>query len=97
MAASIKKLLLEKFHKMTQEPHVPEWDDRATFIDWCILRGFEPGMYLIRKDKTQPFGPRNCELSFHKTEEVTETEWMWLWNKTVNRFRRAAGLPLFPE
>lgn len=100
MAASIKKLLLEKFHTMTQEPHVPEWDSRAAFFDWCIMRGFEPGMQLRRKDPSQPFGPQNCELAYTRqseAQEAAEAEWVRLWNETVNRLRRAAGLPLFPE
>lgn len=100
MAIPIKQLLLEKYHKMKYSPHVPEWDDRATFFDWCIMTGFEPGKLLHRKDTTQPFGPQNCELVFpHRAEtrEGQEEEWKALWNVTVNRLRRVAGLPLFPE
>lgn len=100
MATTIKQLLLEKYHKMKYSPHVPEWDDRAIFFDWCIMHGFEPGMILRRKDTTQPFGPQNCELVFTthaETQEGQEEEWKALWNMTVNRLRRIAGLPLFPE
>ena len=100
LSGTIKTLLLDRYHRVLAAPHDPEWDDRATFIDWCIMRGFEPGMCLIRKDTTLPFGPQNCEVSYTRqsaAQEAPDAEWKRLWNETVNRFRRAAGLPLFPE
>ena len=102
-SGQIKTQLLDKYHRVSAAPHDPEWDDRATFFDWCIMRGFEPGVFLIRKDTSLPFGPQNCELSFSRQSEAqaaaeaAEAERIRQWNATVNVLRQAAGLPLFPE
>lgn len=39
------------------------WEnDFSAFLDWMDSHGFEPGMKIVRLDKSKPYGPDNCEL-----------------------------------
>jgi hypothetical protein len=55
-----------------------------------------------RYNKKAPYGPGNCYLqklgeTERQDQEADSSEAVAKWNKTVNIFRRAAGLPLFME
>lgn len=94
----------KKWYKMLQRDHVPEWDDREAFTKWCEQEadGRTGAMALRRFDPSRPFGPDNCylqDLPGYQSGEAgrPDPETVRKWNKTVNVFRRAAGLPLFKE
>ena len=77
------------------------WASREEFIEWSLAHGFAPEKSLLRKNKRLPHGPDNCYWRLsnpgYRESDAEYEEKVLLWNKTVNRFRRALGLPLFPE
>lgn len=92
--------LYRKWCKLRTKDHDQAWDSYPVFHKWCEKSGYTPGMMLVRKRKSQPYGPGNCEWA--KASRIPEddserAETIRLWNKTVNRFRRAVGLIPFPE
>lgn len=64
-----------------------EWEnDFRAFYDWMVEHNYNFGMKIVRKDKTKPFGPDNCELASLKTEYYGKTieEWAAIYNISVN-------------
>lgn len=102
MAISVKEELLEKWRYICKTYDKPAWYTRAAFIDWCVMSGYEPGMTLSRKDTTLPHSPENCywvpeDIGLERSVSAEDLDAIKSWNHTVNRIRKAAGLPLFPE
>lgn len=94
--------LYYKYYTMKNRDHVPEWDDPEAFLSWALASGYEPGASLMRDRRRDPYGPDNCYWVKKTTPQASgqdqETvELIQRWNKTVNVFRKAAGLPLFKE
>lgn len=80
----------------------PEFLNFRYFYDWCMQSGYSYGSWLLRRDSTLPFSPQNCywkETGKNRTLANADLERAYVlkWNKTVNRFRRHYGLPLFDE
>ncbi|MEI7832813.1 MAG: hypothetical protein WCJ56_06430 [bacterium] len=38
----------------------PTWTDFDDFLRWALSTGYAEGLYLVRKEMTEPFSPRNC-------------------------------------
>lgn len=92
--------IYRKWQKIKGKAHDPAWDRYPVFHKWCQDSGYMTGMMLVRKCKSQPYGPENC--TWAKDSRIPEddserAETIRKWNKTVNRFRRAAGMIPFPE
>ena len=88
----------------TVKRNVPEngtFADFENFYNWAVRNGHQMGTTLIRYSKEKPFEPGNCV--FVQTGEKDDTYYpsdyirIYQWNRTVNRLRKAVGLPLFPE
>ena len=92
--------LYKKWCKLRTKDHYPAWDSYPVFHKWCQDSGYMTGMMLVRKCKSQPYGPENC--TWAKDSRIPEddserAETIRKWNRTVNRLRRAAGMIPFPE
>jgi hypothetical protein len=96
----MEKILKKKWSDMLRSPHVPEWDSWETFLAWSRSTGYTPGDMLQRKSYDHPYGPDNCRWIDGRSSSKWVQELMEAargWNKTVNKIRRAYGLPLFKE
>lgn len=75
-------------------PHDPAWDKLENFEAWALASGFEVGDKLMRRDSEKPYGPDNCEWVRENLYGPWTADFIERWNKTVNVFRKAAGLSL---
>ena len=91
------KVVYYKWRRARQGGCCPEWEDFYAFYEWAIESGFSAGLALIRKDRTVPFSPENCEWVDYREKEkrYLAEEWIKEWNKTVNRIRVAYGMEPF--
>ena len=99
MAEKIHRLVREKWYKMQRTGQALEWPNMEVFAEWFEHEadGQVHGLVIHRLDAGQPWGPSNCYLTRRSIQEPIPSEDIIKWNKTVNVFRRAAGLPLFRE
>lgn len=89
-----------KWYSVLKRPHSPEWNDFGAFSAWCEENGFAPDRTLFREDLSKPLGPDNCYFGKKRKNAslgVWENDFPKRWARTVNVFRRAAGLPLLKE
>lgn len=97
----IKHELRRKYDNAFQRGGVNGFFNFGTFYRWAIAQGFTPGDTLRRKDAKKPFNPENCY--FVKSEiqppfyGAEKDDFIRRWNRAVNPFRRAAGMPPFPD
>lgn len=85
-----------------KQPICREWKVFPNFYKWAIESGYVIGAKLCRYDENEPYSPDNCNWQIMKNNDnarmydkaVRET--MNRWNRTVNVFRKACGLKLFP-
>lgn len=98
-----KSPLQAKWEYLKQTSPQHGWASRREFFEWSLASGFTSGASLMRLDPSKPHGPDNCywvigapQPSRNIGREEAHARAV-SWNKTVNRFRRALGLPLFPE
>ena len=93
--------LEEKWRWVLKKSPEHGWASRQDFIKWALSTGFSPEKTLMRKDSSKPHSPDNCYWKMcqgvYREGLTADHEQAVAWNKTVNRFRRALGLPLFPE
>jgi hypothetical protein len=93
--------LMEKWKYFMKLDTAPGWGSLEEFLAWSKVSGYEPGKSLLRKDKRKPHGPTNCYWRWsdfgYRGGLLEDQARAKSWNKTVNKFRRALGLPLFPE
>lgn len=91
----------KKWYAMRRCPHDPVWDKYEVFAAWCKETGFKEGFSLYRDDAAKPYGPTNCHWSGTDIKRIqkdkTAKEFIYRWNKTVNRFRKVVGLRPFSE
>lgn len=93
--------LYNRWRKIIELPHDLIFDTFETFYYWALASGYHIGARLVLKDPALPYSPENCEWKIEKAEHSWNTaetrESITRWNRTVNVFRRACGLPPFEE
>lgn len=104
MAEKAPKWIRDKWYKLQKNDHAREWDSMESFAEWCKREagGLVHGLAIRRFDPEKPWGPDNCylqklDIKEPDIKEPAPNKDAIKWNKTVNVFRRAAGLPLFRE
>lgn len=102
-AVDIKKHLYYRFLSFSarKQPVCKEWTVFPNFYRWALETGYQLGEKLCRYDTNEPYSPDNCcwrsMCSYEgRVSERERMETINRWNKTVNVFRKACGLPLFP-
>lgn len=101
MDLETSKAIRKKWYNVKKQDHAPEWDDLGAFTEWFERESGGQDRYKIlrRFNQSKPFGPDNCylqDLTGGQHGDQTDED-VIKWNKTVNVFRRAFGLPLFRE
>jgi hypothetical protein len=85
--------LYQTWRRMRKHPHVGEWDYYPTFYHWSIESGYSLGTRLCQVDESVPFGPDNCLWHIQEQSESSDKEWVYEWNRAVNRIRKHYGMP----
>lgn len=76
--------------------HVGKWETYDGFLGWMFAQGWQMESMIMRKDAKKPKTPANCYITTKGTRKTRS--WAWeqefsrRWAKTVNPFRKAAGL-----
>lgn len=104
LKTSTNPSLYNKWIRVHRQPHSEEFDTYAGFYEWAMCTDYADGDMLKRENTRAPFSPDNCywlpadaaRVSYGIRAEA-EAEMVAQWNKTVNRFRKYYGLPLFNE
>lgn len=91
--------LYTRWRKIILQPHDAIFDSFELFYWWALATGYQVSAQLRLKDSGLPYSPENCEWVALDQKPCGDEarERAAGWNKTVNVFRRACGLPPFEE
>lgn len=97
----IRNELLCKYCNSPKKDRVGEFATFEGFYQWAMRNGYESGKTMLRRDSEKPVSPENCYFVEGERKEPFSGEeridWNRRWTATVNRIRKAWGMPLLPD
>lgn len=101
MDEAIRKELRKKYNNKIVRAGQNGFENFSNFYAWAMENEYFSGATLRRCDTGQPYSPDNCYFSKPVDQPtfygVEREDFIRRWNRSVNPFRKAAGLEPFAE